>query len=179
MLCGCVWSRQRRMRTETGNILLGRAAGRKLYTESTILPVNNSPASPRQAPRLKGITNSKSSHDSFWQGIFLPDNSSPSFRSRTYEWLHVSGTDFAETYTGSHTFGDYCLSAEIKPLCGEKHLLNVRVQGRYNDAIIAEICLSRKGAAAAAPTNLRPCYCSLRAHILTTIILILNNSEGF
>ncbi len=45
------------------------------------------------------------------------------------EWLHVSGTDFAETYTGSHTFGDYCLSAELKPLCGEKHLLNVRVQG--------------------------------------------------
>lgn len=45
------------------------------------------------------------------------------------EWLHLFCTDFAETYTGSHRFQDYCLGADIRPVCGEKHFLNVRVQG--------------------------------------------------
>lgn len=45
------------------------------------------------------------------------------------EWMHISGTDFAETYTGSHIFRDYCFAADVRPVCGENHFLNVRVQG--------------------------------------------------
>lgn len=45
------------------------------------------------------------------------------------EWLHVTGTDFAETYTGSEAFEDYVLEARLKPQRGEHHYVNVRVQG--------------------------------------------------
>ena len=45
------------------------------------------------------------------------------------EWLHITGTDFAETYTGSHRFEDYQVEARFRPLHGPQHYINIRVQG--------------------------------------------------
>lgn len=44
-------------------------------------------------------------------------------------WLHLTGSDFGELYTGSHRFEDYMLKTRLRPCLGEKHYLNVRVQG--------------------------------------------------
>lgn len=43
--------------------------------------------------------------------------------------LHLNGTDFSGTYTGSHRFTDYTLKASLTPHYGKEHYLNVRVQG--------------------------------------------------
>lgn len=45
------------------------------------------------------------------------------------KWLHLTGTDFAETYTGSNRFSDYALKVVLRPIFGGCHYLNVRVQG--------------------------------------------------
>lgn len=43
--------------------------------------------------------------------------------------LHLSCSDFGEAYTGSHTWQDQQVTAEITGITGDIHLLNVRVQG--------------------------------------------------
>lgn len=43
--------------------------------------------------------------------------------------LHLSASDFAEVYTGHHDWTDYQAEFTITPVVGEKHLVNVRVQG--------------------------------------------------
>ena len=54
-----------------------------------------------------------------WKGItFLQD-----------ACLHITGTDRASAFTGSTTWTDYDVEAEIIPVFGEEHLLNFRVQG--------------------------------------------------
>lgn len=45
------------------------------------------------------------------------------------EWLHITCADFAEAYTGSRRFENYEINLEIRPLCGEHHHVNLRVQG--------------------------------------------------
>jgi ADP-ribosylglycohydrolase len=42
---------------------------------------------------------------------------------------HLSCSDFAEAYTGRHDWTDYTASFELKPVTGEEHFINVRVQG--------------------------------------------------
>jgi hypothetical protein len=44
-------------------------------------------------------------------------------------YAHLSCTDFGEVYTGHHGWGDYTASFTIKPLTGNDHYVNVRVQG--------------------------------------------------
>ena len=44
-------------------------------------------------------------------------------------WLSLSCADFGEMYTGHHSWGDYTLSATLKPLTGERAYVNLRVQG--------------------------------------------------
>ena len=46
-------------------------------------------------------------------------------------YLSLSCGDFAEMYTGGYHWKDYSLSCVLKPLTGEEHFLNVRVQGRH------------------------------------------------
>lgn len=43
--------------------------------------------------------------------------------------LHLSCSDFAEAYTGHHTWRDYKAVFYFTPLTGENHMVNVRVQG--------------------------------------------------
>lgn len=43
--------------------------------------------------------------------------------------LHLSADDFGEIYTGSHTWKDYTAAFTVTPIIGEKHMVNVRVQG--------------------------------------------------
>lgn len=43
--------------------------------------------------------------------------------------LHLSCTDFGEAYTGHHDWSDYTAAFTMTPLVGERHLVNVRVQG--------------------------------------------------
>ena len=45
------------------------------------------------------------------------------------DMLHLACSDFAEMYTGHHNWRDYSASFELKPYTGEKHFVNVRVQG--------------------------------------------------
>jgi hypothetical protein len=42
---------------------------------------------------------------------------------------HLSCGDFAEAYTGRHDWSDYTASFELRPLTGEEHFVNFRVQG--------------------------------------------------
>ena len=44
-------------------------------------------------------------------------------------WLSLSCADFGEMYTGHHSWGDYTVSATLKPLTGERAYVNLRVQG--------------------------------------------------
>lgn len=44
-------------------------------------------------------------------------------------WMSLSCADFGEMYTGHHLWENYTMSATLRPLVGEEHLLNVRVQG--------------------------------------------------
>jgi hypothetical protein len=44
-------------------------------------------------------------------------------------YAHLSCADFGEVYTGHHGWGDYTASFTIKPLTGNDHYVNVRVQG--------------------------------------------------
>lgn len=43
--------------------------------------------------------------------------------------VHLTGTDWAATYTGRHDWKDYEMEADITPLMGAYHLVNVCVQG--------------------------------------------------
>lgn len=43
--------------------------------------------------------------------------------------LHLSCSDFAETYTGRYDWQDYCAEFCFTPVIGECHMVNVRVQG--------------------------------------------------
>lgn len=43
--------------------------------------------------------------------------------------LNLSGSDFAEAYTGDRSWTDYTAAYTLKPECGEHHGVNVRVQG--------------------------------------------------
>ena len=43
--------------------------------------------------------------------------------------LHLSCSDFGEAYTGNHNWKDYLAEFYLTPHTGEKHLVNVRVQG--------------------------------------------------
>lgn len=43
--------------------------------------------------------------------------------------LHLSCGDFGEVYTGKYDWSDYQVEYVVVPLMGEKHLMNVRVQG--------------------------------------------------
>lgn len=45
------------------------------------------------------------------------------------EKLHLSCADFAEAYTGRHDWTDCSASFEITPITGERHYVNIRVQG--------------------------------------------------
>lgn len=45
------------------------------------------------------------------------------------EKLHLSCSDFGETYTGAHDWEDYLAEFYITPECGSCHMVNVRVQG--------------------------------------------------
>jgi hypothetical protein len=42
---------------------------------------------------------------------------------------HLSCSDFGEVYTGRHDWTDYTVDFELRPLMGEGHLVNLRVQG--------------------------------------------------
>ena len=42
---------------------------------------------------------------------------------------HLSCADFAEVFTGRHDWTDYIASFELKPIAGQEHYVNVRVQG--------------------------------------------------
>lgn len=44
-------------------------------------------------------------------------------------YLHLSGSDFAEAYTGRHDWKDYCAEFAVTPFIGEHVMVNVRVQG--------------------------------------------------
>ena len=43
--------------------------------------------------------------------------------------LHLSCGDFGEVYTGKYNWADYQVEYVVIPVVGEKHLMNVRVQG--------------------------------------------------
>lgn len=43
--------------------------------------------------------------------------------------LHLTAEDCGEIYTGSHLFRNYTMTAELEPVCGGGHYINVRVQG--------------------------------------------------
>ena len=63
-------------------------------------------------------------------------------------YLSLSCGDFAEMYTGGYHWKDYSLSCVLKPLTGEEHFLNVRVQGAmrsYAGGFTAEgrLCLKK------------------------------------
>ncbi|MCL2093782.1 MAG: ADP-ribosylglycohydrolase family protein [Treponema sp.] len=45
------------------------------------------------------------------------------------EEAHLSSADFAEVYTGHHDWTDYTAEFCLRPLFGEEHSVNVRVQG--------------------------------------------------
>jgi hypothetical protein len=44
-------------------------------------------------------------------------------------YAHLSCGDFGEAYTGHHNWRDYTAAFTLKPLTGEDHYVNVRVQG--------------------------------------------------
>jgi hypothetical protein len=44
-------------------------------------------------------------------------------------YAHLSCADFGEAYTGRHDWGDYTAAFTIKPIIGNDHYVNVRVQG--------------------------------------------------
>ena len=60
--------------------------------------------------------------------------------------LHLSCADFAEAYTGRHDWTDYTAEFVVKPVTGNCHMVNVRVQGAirsYAAALVSsdKICL--------------------------------------
>lgn len=44
-------------------------------------------------------------------------------------YLSLSCADFAEMYTGHHTWNNYQVTAVLKPITGSEHFINIRVQG--------------------------------------------------
>ena len=67
-----------------------------------------------------------------WGGIHQEVPQFSKLKGHSYldgPWLSLSCADFAEMYTGHHSWEDYCLSATLKPLTGEQAYVNLRVQG--------------------------------------------------
>ena len=67
-----------------------------------------------------------------WTGLHQEIAQFAKLKGHTYlegPYLSLSCGDFAELYTGSHTWDDISLACTLKPLTGEEHFLNLRVQG--------------------------------------------------
>ncbi len=67
-----------------------------------------------------------------WGGLHDEIPQFTRLKGHTYldgKYLSLSCSDFGELYTGLHTWKDVSASCTIKPLTGEEHFLNVRVQG--------------------------------------------------
>lgn len=66
-----------------------------------------------------GIPHFEVSQLTRWKGITFLENGR----------VHLTGTDWAATYTGRHDWKDYRTKTEMIPQLGDVHLVNVRVQG--------------------------------------------------
>lgn len=67
-----------------------------------------------------------------WNGFHREINQFTRLKGLTFlenGYLSLSGNDYAEMYTGGYDFVDYRIKAQIKPVVGDTHLLNLRVQG--------------------------------------------------
>lgn len=67
-----------------------------------------------------------------WNGFHREINQFTRLKGLTFlenGYLSLSSNDYAEMYTGALTFDDYKVKAELQPVVGDTHLINVRVQG--------------------------------------------------
>ncbi len=67
-----------------------------------------------------------------WTGLHQDVPQFGRLKGHTYldgPWLSLSCADFGEMYTGHHLWEDYSLSCTLRPVTGEVHLLQARVQG--------------------------------------------------
>ena len=51
--------------------------------------------------------------------------------------VHLSCTDFGEAYTGRHDWTDYAAEFTLRPIIGQNHMVNVRVQGAIRSYAVA------------------------------------------
>ena len=67
-----------------------------------------------------------------WTGLHQDVPQFGRLKGHTYlegPWLSLSCADFGEMYTGHHLWKDYSLSCTLRPVTGQVHLLQARVQG--------------------------------------------------
>lgn len=67
-----------------------------------------------------------------WTGLHQDVPQFGRLKGHTYlegPWLSLSCADFGEMYTGHHLWEDYSLSCTLRPVTGQVHLLQARVQG--------------------------------------------------
>jgi ADP-ribosylglycohydrolase len=70
--------------------------------------------------------------EDFWNGLHREITQFTRLKGLWYledKYAHLSCSDFGEVYTGRYDWEDYTASFSIKPLTGNEHYVNVRVQG--------------------------------------------------
>jgi ADP-ribosylglycohydrolase len=70
--------------------------------------------------------------EDFWNGLHREITQFTRLKGLWYlegNYAHLSCSDFGEAYTGRYDWEDYTASFIIKPLTGNEHYVNVRVQG--------------------------------------------------
>lgn len=68
----------------------------------------------------------------FWTGLHQEISQFSRLKGVSYlqnEFLSLACCDFGEMYTGHHSWKDYEFTATLKPITGEQHFVNFRVQG--------------------------------------------------